>query len=719
MRPELTALLRTLAATSVLRGGVACAPVTERPGWRLVWHDEFDGPAVDTTKWTWDTGGGGWGNAELQYYTRRPENARIQDGRLIIEARREQVGDYTYTSARLKTQGRPRGSWTFGRFEARIRVPRGQGLWPAFWMLGRNITEVGWPDCGEIDVMENIGREPAVVHGTVHGPGYSGAEGVGRAFELPAGAFADDFHVFAVEWEPGAIRWYVDDSLYQTLSPRDLPGPWVYDHPFFLILNVAVGGHWPGNPDETTVFPQTMQVDYVRVYQQTGSPPSPVEAWVTTGDRAKLLSREPSLRFAADPAGAEAAIEVDETTAYQALVGFGAALTDASAWLIQGLPPERRERLLRELFGPAPGLGLSFTRLTIGASDFSLRHYSLADAPPGEADPGLEHFSIAENRTALLPALKRALAINPRLSIMASPWSPPGWMKTSGSLIGGTLRPEAYGPFAEYFRRYLEAYALEGVPIRFLSIQNEPHFEPSDYPGMRLEPPARARVIGRFLGPLLRRAGLPAEILEWDHNWDQPESPLAVLGDSLARRYVAGVAWHCYAGDVAVQSRVREAYPEKDVYFTECSGGAWAPDFADNLTWITRTLIIGATRHWARGVLLWNLALDETHGPHTGGCGNCRGVVTIHRSTGEVTRNAEYYALAHASRFVRPGARRVASTAGPAGLESVAFRNPDDGSKVLIAVNTGPEARAFRVGWAGQSFRYALPSRSVVTFRWR
>jgi len=399
------------------------------------------------------------------------------------------------------------------------------------------------------------------------------------------------------------------------------------------------------------------------------------------------------------------------------MVGFGAAITDASAALINGLPAGRREALLRELFGADSGIGLSFTRLTIGASDFSPVHYSFDDMPPGQRDSTLARFSIEPDRANRLPVVQRALAINPQLKIMASPWSAPGWMKTSGGLIKGSLRPDAYGPFAEYLRRYVEAYDSLGVPIYALTIQNEPHFEPADYPGMRVEPPARARFIGEHLGPLFARRRIRTLILDWDHNWDEPDSPLRVLADSAARRYIDGVAWHCYGGDVSAQSKVHDAYPTEDVYFTECSGGDWAPKFADNLVWNVRTLIIGTTRNWARGVLLWNMALDENDGPHNGGCGNCRGVVTIDSRSGDVTRNVEYYALAHASRFVRPGARRIGSSSGAAGLENVAFRNPDR-STVLIVVNTAPEERQFSVGWAGNTLMYALPAGAVATLHW-
>jgi glucosylceramidase len=364
---------------------------------------------------------------------------------------------------------------------------------------------------------------------------------------------------------------------------------------------------------------------------------------------------------------------------------------------------------MQELFGrEAGGIGLSFTRLTIGASDFSTEHYSFDDMPAGQSDPELAHFSIEPNRAAVLPTVKAALAINPQLRVMASPWSAPGWMKTSDSLIQGSLKPDAFAPFAQYLSRYVSAYRDEGVPIFALTLQNEPHFEPGDYPGMRVEPAGRAAFIKGYLGPVLEKQNPGTLIFDWDHNWDHPESPLAVRADPDAARHVSAVAWHCYAGDVSAQARVHDAYPGKDTWFTECSGGQWSPKFDHNLQYFTRTLVIGAVRGWARGVSLWNLALDENHGPHKGGCGDCRGVVTIDSKTGEVTRNAEYYALAHASRFVRPGARRIASTSGRGGLDTVAFRNTD-GAIALLVANPAKQARMFSVRVAGRSFGYTLP----------
>jgi len=249
----------------------------KRLTWSLVWSDEFSGPSgsgVDSNKWSFDVGGSGWGNNELETYTSRNINAHLDGGSLVIKVIKETFTGpdkitRNYTSARLLTKNSL--SQVYGRFEARIKIPYGQGIWPAFWMLGDNINAAHWPNCGEIDIMENVGREPSIVHGTLHGLGYSGGSGIGAAYTLTGGKkFSDDFHTFAIEWEPKVIRFYVDGILYQTRTPVDLPAgtSWVFDHPFFIILNVAVGGSWPGNPDGTTPFPQQMLVDYIRVYKR-------------------------------------------------------------------------------------------------------------------------------------------------------------------------------------------------------------------------------------------------------------------------------------------------------------------------------------------------------------------------------------------------------------------------------------------------------------------
>ena len=286
---------------------------------------------------------------------------------------------------------------------------------------------------------------------------------------------------------------------------------------------------------------------------------------LSTADGARRLHREPDVAIAAAREPAEPqSIVLDADRRFQAMEGWGAALTDAAAHLIETrLAPGERDRLLRELFGRGDGgIGLGMVRVPVGASDFSHRHYSYADLPPGETDPTLARFSIAPDRAERLPLLRRALAVNPGLRVVASPWSAPGWMKTSGSLIGGTLRPEHHGAYAEYLARWVEAWEAEGVPVFALTLQNEPHHEPADYPGMRLDPAQRAALLRDHVGPLFARRGIRAQLWEWDHNWDEPASPLAVLADGGARRWVRGVAWHCYAGDVAAQSEVHERHPE-------------------------------------------------------------------------------------------------------------------------------------------------------------
>lgn len=449
----------------------------------------------------------------------------------------------------------------------------------------------------------------------------------------------------------------------------------------------------------------------------TGDGQAGIEAWTTTSDHRLRLA--PS-RLAFDPVDGKADIDVDAARKYQQMVGFGASITDASAWLIQHrMDPAQRAALLRELFGrDGEGIGFDFARLTIGASDFSRRHYSLDDPPGGVADPELRHFSIDANRDDVIPVTLQALEVNPGLKIMASPWSAPAWMKDSGSLVTGTLLPEYSDAFARYLVAFVEAYAGEGIPVFALTVQNEPDHEPDDYPGMRLNAPARARFIADHLGPLRDERQPHLQIFDWDHNWDRPEEPLAVLADPGAAKHVSAVAWHCYNGNVAVQSLVRNRHPDKDVYLTECSGGDWEPVRSGGLTLQVRTLVIGATRHWARGVLFWNLALDQAGGPNAGGCQNCRGVVTIDSASGAVTRTDDYYALAHASRFVRRDAWRIGSTATGHGIDNVAFANADDGSRVLIVSNSNAASRRISVREGGRRFSHTLPARSVTTFRW-
>ncbi|MBN8485037.1 MAG: hypothetical protein J0L50_09680 [Sphingomonadales bacterium] len=443
-----------------------------------------------------------------------------------------------------------------------------------------------------------------------------------------------------------------------------------------------------------------------------------VAVWSSAIDQSRKLTRLADLALV--PAGAEQPGEVviDQADRRQEIVGFGAAMTDSSAHLFQNaMPRAQRDALFAELFG-RDGLALSFVRVPMGASDFSLEHYSFNDLPAGQTDPQLTRFSMARAEAAQLPALRAAKAHNPQLTLMASPWSAPGWMKTTGSLIKGSLKAEHYGAYARYFVRYLDAMEAGGLPVRYVSMQNEPAFEPADYPGMRVTARERAAFYAGHLGPALAARSGKVGILDWDHNWDHPEEPLGVLADPAAAAHVEGVAWHCYGGNSAVMAEVKAKHPDKDLFFTECSGGDWAPDWGGTLEWMTDNLVIATVRAGGRGVNLWNLALDENRGPHLGGCGNCRGVVTVDSRTGAVTRNVEYYVLGQVSRFVQPGARAIGTAGGPAALNHAAFRNPD-GSLVLLAHNTARANLPFTVRIGTSRFSATMPGGEVTTFVWR
>lgn len=444
-----------------------------------------------------------------------------------------------------------------------------------------------------------------------------------------------------------------------------------------------------------------------------------VELWLSTADRRLKLMQQPDIEMSAR-GSLPADVVIDVQKKYQTMVGFGAAMTDSSAWLLQNRLNElQRSALLHELYGQPPNLNLNMMRLTIGASDFSLKPYTFDDVPFGQVDPQLQHFNVTPNLSDVIPTVREVLSIDPKLRIIASPWSAPAWMKTSENLIGGELLPQYESAYADYLVKYLDTYRGNGIPIFALTLQNEPGFIPVTYPGMEMPAVTRARIVSQYLGPKLASRRQKTEILEWDHNWSHPEEPLSVLADPDAARYIDGVAWHCYEGSQYAQGRVHRAYPQKDVYITECSGGDWASSVNGELLWFARDLMITGTRQWARGVVYWNLALDEQHGPHFGGCDACKGIVTIDSYTGAVSRNDEYYALAHFSRFVLPGAVRVGSTAtDKEGIDNVAFQNASDGSLVLVMVNSNTDARLVSVAEGKTRFEYAMPPQSVATFAW-
>ncbi|HXW90111.1 MAG TPA: glycoside hydrolase family 30 beta sandwich domain-containing protein [Terriglobales bacterium] len=448
-----------------------------------------------------------------------------------------------------------------------------------------------------------------------------------------------------------------------------------------------------------------------------------VQVVETTADGTLLLQPRPTVAFAASRSPTGAVITVNDSTKYQQIDGFGASLTDSAAWVIaHKLSSAEQTHLWQSLFDTREGIGISFLRQPMGATDFSASgNYSYDDMPPGQTDPTLANFSIAHDTAYITPLLQRALAVNPRIKIVAVPWSPPAWMKTSGTMNGGHVNPAYFPSLAQYFVKFVRQYQEQGIQIYAVLPQNEPLNSNRSYPTAYLAANDEASFIGTNLGPALQAAGFGSvKILSYDHNWKTPSYPQTVLADPAASSYVAGSAFHCYAGDVGAQSTVKSAFPNKDIWFTECSGTV-ATSLANDLAWDAEHLLIGATRNWARSVSLWNLALDQNSGPQNGGCTNCRGVVTIDDSASPATvgHNVEYYLLGHVARFVLPGAYRIDSNSFRHGsIEDVAFQNPD-GSIALLVLNSASANRTFAVNWSGQSFQYALPAGAVATFRWK
>lgn len=428
------------------------------------------------------------------------------------------------------------------------------------------------------------------------------------------------------------------------------------------------------------------------------------------------LQGKASLHFGSSRASATT-VSVGDSQ-FQQIDGFGASLTDSSAWLLaKKLTAPRRRQLLEMLFDSRKGIGLSVLRQPMGSSDFALEDYSYDDLPTGESDSDLKRMSVDHDRGYIIPMLREILAVNPEIKVIASPWSPPGWMKTSHSMIGGTLLASSYAPLAAYFVQFVKLYEAAGVPIFAVTPQNEPLNIPGDYPGMGMKAEEQTRFVCENLGPAFRAANLKTKILIFDHNWNSIAFPDTVLKDSCAAQFVVGTATHCYGGDPAAQTGLHDRFPDKGIWLTECSGGDWQKG---DLLVEQANLIIQTTRNWGKSVVLWNLVLNQLHGPHLGGCQDCRGVVTIDDSTSPAAfvPTVDLTALAHVSKFVRSGAYRIdSSTEGESGIEHVAFRNAD-GSIVLLVLNSGMAPVQFNVAWKGEFAAYTLDSRAVATFSW-
>jgi glucosylceramidase len=435
---------------------------------------------------------------------------------------------------------------------------------------------------------------------------------------------------------------------------------------------------------------------------------------LTTPDQSTLFAAQPDIFFQSDST-MPITITVDTTARFQTMDGFGYTLTGGSAQLINALPDSTQDALLRELFTiDADGLGISFLRISVGASDLDDHVFSYDDMPKGKADVALKNFTMAEDQKNLIPVLKKIIALNPTIKIMGSPWSAPAWMKSNGSPKGGSLKKEFYTAYAQYLVKYLLFMQNEGLSLHSLTIQNEPE-NPKNNPSMVMTAAEQAEFIKNNLGPAFTKANIQTKIIVFDHNCDHPEYAFEILGDSAARQFVNGTAFHMYLGEISAMSQVHDTHPDKDVYFTEqwTSGDG---QFGGDLQWHTYNLMIGAPRNWSKTVLEWNLAADAQFNPHTndGGCDRCLGALTIDKN---IKRNVSYYIVAHASKMVRPNAVRVRSNMHD-DLPNIAYQNAD-GSKVLLVLNKSNASQNFQIKFEGQFAKITLASGAVATYQWQ
>jgi glucosylceramidase len=439
-----------------------------------------------------------------------------------------------------------------------------------------------------------------------------------------------------------------------------------------------------------------------------------VSSWITSPYNNILFQRQNVGLFFSNEVNMDPDIVIDTTQTYQSIDGFGNCLTGGSATLINRMGSENRHKLLTELFATdGINIGISYLRISIGASDLSDHVFSYDDLPAGQTDPEMLHFSIDPEKSDLIPVLKEILLINPKIMILGSPWSAPAWMKTNGNAKGGSLKTEYFGAYAKYFVKYVQAMKSEGINIDAITIQNEPLYAGNN-PSMFMSAADQATFIKWSLGPAFASAGINTKIIVYDHNADQPDYPMSIYSDPDASKYVDGAAFHLYGGTIDALTTVHNAYPNKNLYFTEQWVGAPGNLPAD-LGWHVKTLIIGGTRNWCRNVLEWNMASDPGYDPHTdGGCTQCMGTVTINGNA--VTRNPAYYILAHSAKFVRPGSVRVYSSQVD-NLPNVAFRTPG-GKKVLIVLNDSSNGKKFNLKFKGKSVSLTLDRGAVGTFVW-
>lgn len=456
----------------------------------------------------------------------------------------------------------------------------------------------------------------------------------------------------------------------------------------------------------------------------TPTPPTPppveatndVDFWLTKGDQSVLLKKQSTVLGFGTTYNTYQNIEVSDATTYQSIDGFGYTLTGGSAEVINQLNASKKQELLQELFGFSENsISLSYLRISIGASDLNAEPFTYNDLAPGQTDPDLTKFSLEPDKNGVIALLKEILLINPNIKILGSPWSPPVWMKDKNSFIGGSLQPQYYGVYADYFVKYIQEMKKEGITIDAITIQNEPLHDGNN-PSMYMTSSEQADFIKNHLGPSFQTASISTKIIIWDHNCDNPQYPIAILNDAQANPYVDGSAFHLYNGDISALSTVHNAFPDKNLYFTE----QYTPsngDFGGDLKWHVKNVIIGSMRNWSKNALEWNLANNGSFGPHTdGGCTVCKGAITVN-SNENFVRNVGYYIIAHASKFVPQESIRISSNI-IGNLHNVAFKTPQN-NIVLIVENDGSSTETFNIKYNGKWVMTSLSPGSVGTYIWK
>lgn len=529
-------------------------------------------------------------------------------------------------------------------------------------------------------------------------------------FTLAAGTYSSAQTAAITDSTAGAIIYYTTDGSAPTTASS------VYSTAVPVNSTVTVKAIAEASGD-------TQSATASATYTIQGNVGPAVSVVTTSSDLSQKMTAQPGIAFMAGTAAAATpTLVMDESQAYQQVEGFGASITDSAGYLLNEVAPaSARDTAMNNLFSRSSGgIGLSFLRNPMGSSDIARSMYSYDDNG-GTADPTLMNFSIAHDQADILPLTLKARQINPQLKIMANPWSPPGWMKTDDSMLGvlsggvaSTLLPAMYPTFASYFVDYLQAYSAAGVNIDYISLQNEPLYVPTDYPGMSMPATTQTTVLRDSILPALNAAGLTTKVLVYDHNWDMPSYPQTVLADPVigASSQVAGVAWHGYGGTPGAMTAMHNQFPGSGMYMTEHSGGTWVSNqVRQDFEEITHVM-----RNWGKAYVKWSLALDENLGPHSGGCSTCTAPITANSTTGAITYNSEFYTMGQFSKYILPGATRVYSS-NASGLISSAYTNPD-GSKALVAFNDTSIAQTFQVQWGGQTFAYSLPSYTGATFTW-